>query len=65
MWLVDFALVLPDLRMLVDEPFFAAAEELLDAVVVAVSVLLWQEAKKARPSTQTMEVRRDFFIGYG
>ena len=44
------------------ELFFVLAEE--PEVVVEVSPLLfWHETKKARPRTQAIEVRRDFFIG--
>lgn len=36
--------------------------ELLPVVVVAVSSVVVQDATNARPTTATMEVRRDFFI---
>ncbi len=43
-------------------PFLVLISELL-LVVVAVSVLLAQELRKATPAMQTMAVRIDFFIG--
>jgi hypothetical protein len=44
-------------------PFFSLIFVLLELVVVAVSVLLAQEAKKATPTRTVMEERIDLFIG--
>ncbi len=50
-------------ELLLMPPFFEDICELLAVVVVAVSVLLAQEARKATPINATTEERMCFFIG--
>lgn len=58
---VDFFVVL--VALCADAPVFLSAIFVLDEVVVLVSVLLAQEARKATPMRATVEERIDFFIG--